>query len=183
MASVLIKRKLLPRYTVKDYERWEGDWELVEGIPYALASPSFKHQRIVAILFFLWEGELEEQEKCKDCKLTFDTDFIVSEDTIFRPDLALVCEPVEEKITKPPTLIVEVVSPSSKKMDEEIKPIYYAKVGVEYYILVYPEEEKVVLKTLNGESYITETVEGETPIKLSEDCELTLNPSEIWKRV
>ena len=126
---------------------------------------------------------MEEQEKCKDCKLTFDTDFIVSEATVFRPDLALVCEPVEEKITKPPTLIVEVVSPSSKKMDEEIKPIYYAKAGVKYYILVYPEKEKVVLKTLKGENYITETVEGETPIKISEDSELMLNPSDIWKRV
>jgi len=39
--------KYLPRYTVKDYQKWEGDWELIEGIPYPLALPSFKHQRIV----------------------------------------------------------------------------------------------------------------------------------------
>ena len=29
----------LPRYTVEDYEKWKGDWELIDGIPYALASP------------------------------------------------------------------------------------------------------------------------------------------------
>ncbi len=22
-----------PRYTIKDYLQWEGDWELVEGVP------------------------------------------------------------------------------------------------------------------------------------------------------
>ena len=40
----ILTKKLLPRYTVKDYERWDGDWELIEGVPYALASPSFRHQ-------------------------------------------------------------------------------------------------------------------------------------------
>lgn len=37
----MIAEKYLPRYTVEDYNRWEGDWELIEGIPYASApSPS-----------------------------------------------------------------------------------------------------------------------------------------------
>jgi|GEM_PF-6471308 len=37
---MLLKEKHLPRYTVRDYERWKGYWELVEGIPYALVSSS-----------------------------------------------------------------------------------------------------------------------------------------------
>ena len=44
-----IALRYLPRYTVKDYLKWEGDWELVEGIPFALASPSFRHQRVVVL--------------------------------------------------------------------------------------------------------------------------------------
>ncbi|GAB6065391.1 hypothetical protein JCM9492_04830 [Aquifex pyrophilus] len=51
--------KYLPRYTIKDYESWEGKWELVEGIPYALASPTFKHQRIVGKLFRYIDEQLE----------------------------------------------------------------------------------------------------------------------------
>ena len=54
----LLKDKHLPRYTVKNYERWQGNWELIEGIPYALASPSFKHQRLVLILAMLLELQL-----------------------------------------------------------------------------------------------------------------------------
>ena len=26
----------LPSYTIKDYENWPGDWELINGIPYSL---------------------------------------------------------------------------------------------------------------------------------------------------
>jgi len=57
--------KYLPRYTVEDYQRWEGDWELIEGIPYSLASPTFKHQRIVGKIFRFLDGYLEEH--CPDC--------------------------------------------------------------------------------------------------------------------
>ncbi|WP_457626586.1 hypothetical protein [Persephonella sp.] len=28
--------KYLPNYTVEDYKQWEGDWELIEGIAYAM---------------------------------------------------------------------------------------------------------------------------------------------------
>jgi len=63
-----------PRYTVKDYLRWEGDWELIEGIPYALASPSFKHQRIVGKIFRHLDGVLEK--KCPNCVVGIDTDYI-----------------------------------------------------------------------------------------------------------
>jgi Uma2 family endonuclease len=182
--KMLLKKKHLPRYTVKDYEGWEGDWELVEGIPYALASPSFKHQRILGILFMLWELQLENEEDCKNCKLTIDTDYIVNEHTVFRPDLALVCDNFDEKITKPPILIAEVVSPSSKKMDEEIKPMYYAREGVRYYLLIYPESEQLVLKTLKGNGkYSTKKVKGKIEIPIKGNCKLYLDPDEVWRRV
>jgi len=37
----------LPHYTYEDYSNWEGRWELIQGIPYAMSpSPSYTHQRI-----------------------------------------------------------------------------------------------------------------------------------------
>ena len=33
------------RYTYQDYLLWKGDWELVNGYPYAMApSPNINHQ-------------------------------------------------------------------------------------------------------------------------------------------
>ncbi len=29
--------KILPHYTYEDYCQWEGRWELIEGIPYAMS--------------------------------------------------------------------------------------------------------------------------------------------------
>jgi len=33
--------QLLPRYTYEDYKLWEGDWELLEGVPSAMAPSPF----------------------------------------------------------------------------------------------------------------------------------------------
>jgi len=180
----LLKRKHLPRYTIKDYEKWEGDWELIEGIPYALASPSLKHQRLVFIIASLLENALRENGECEECITTIDTDYVVNETTVFRPNIAIVCNNEGEKITKTPTLIVEVVSPATKRVDEEIKPMYYAREGVKYYLLVYPEGEKMVLNTLSEDGkYTTQEVNGEIEFTISEGCKVKLNPKEIWRRV
>ena len=177
MATKLRKYKIpLPRYTVKDYEKWQGDWELIEGIPYALASPSLKHQRIVFHLAYLIEKQLRENEECKDCIVTIDTDYIISENTVLRPDIALVCgNNKAEKITKTPKLIAEVVSPSSQKMDEQVKPEIYATEGVEYYLLIYPESGKVVGFILKGNGYILlKPSRGRFSIAISERCKVEI---------
>ena len=37
----------LPNYCYEDYKRWEGNWELIYGVPYAMSpAPLIKHQRI-----------------------------------------------------------------------------------------------------------------------------------------
>ena len=179
----LLKEKHLPRYTVEDYERWQGDWELVEGIPYALASPSFKHQRLVLILAMLLELQLESNEACKDCKVVIDTDYVVNEYTVLRPDIAVVCDHKGDKITKPPKVVVEVISPSTKKVDEEIKPLIYAQEGVKYLLLVYPEREKMVCLVLKGERYESVPCGEEIEISPKGDCRLKLSAKGVWNRV
>ena len=51
-------------YTYEDYKKWEGDWELIEGVPLAMApSPIGIHQ----ILSFNFAKNLEEIiEECED---------------------------------------------------------------------------------------------------------------------
>jgi hypothetical protein len=35
-------------YTYEDYLKWDGQWELIDGVPYSMApSHSFTHQYIV----------------------------------------------------------------------------------------------------------------------------------------
>ena len=59
--------KVLPYYTIADWERWEGNWEIIEGLPFAMSpAPLPKHQRIA-----LNAAQQLNQflEKCKQCKV------------------------------------------------------------------------------------------------------------------
>jgi len=151
-----LPRELLPSYTYEDYEKWQGDWELIEGIPFALASPSVKHQRVLAKLVRFLDEQLE---KCPDCEVLPNTDYIVSEHTVLRPDISVVCNNRGEKITVTPKVIFEIVSPSSAKMDEITKKVIYEKEGVNFYVLVYPKHKKVKIFKLTPEGFYKKLVD------------------------
>ena len=33
---------IYPHYTYDDYKNWQGDWELIRGVPYAMAPSPLK---------------------------------------------------------------------------------------------------------------------------------------------
>ncbi|WP_457601125.1 Uma2 family endonuclease [Hydrogenivirga sp.] len=170
--------RYIPHYTVEDYMKWQGDWELIEGVPVALASPKYIHQRIVTRLASIVEPQLEE---CKDCNLVVELDYIVSRDTVFRPDISIVCEEVEDYIRKAPLMIIEVVSESTAERDEGVKKEFYEQEGVEYYMLVYPEEKlaKVYRNSERGYRKMKDIKSEVLKLGLGE-CFLEIDFSKIW---
>ena len=59
-----LAKKYPPSYTYEDYRLWEGDWELIEGVPYAMApSPFGRHQRVVGKLIYQLAEQLENYQK------------------------------------------------------------------------------------------------------------------------
>ncbi len=103
--------RYIPRYTYEDYKQWEGDWELFDGIPIAMApSPVSEHQLLLSRLAQALENTLEE---CDECFVLVEEDWIVDSETVVHPDISVVCGRLEEFIQKPPYLSVEIVSPSS----------------------------------------------------------------------
>ena len=61
-------------YTVDDYNKWEGDWELIHGAPYAMTpSPSLLHQRLKQKLSMMLGAQLQE---CPDCEVLFEIQII-----------------------------------------------------------------------------------------------------------
>jgi len=171
--------KYLPRYTVEDYQRWEGDWELIEGIPYSLASPSFKHQRVVGKIFRFLDGYLEEH--CPDCVVGLDTDYIVDEHTVLRPDVFITCIPVEDRLLKPPAVVFEVISPSTREKDEKLKKEIYEREGVPYLVLVYPNLKKAKIYKLTDRGYkkVFDAVEDKFVFDLDR-CKVEFDFSKIW---
>ena len=131
----------IPRYTVKDYNQWEGDWELIDGLPYAMSpSPIGKHQFLVAeLLYQLMNDFKKKTDSCGGCRVVSDLDWIVDDSTVLRPDIAVICKPTGDFITAPPVLIIEIISPSTALKDRQIKFEIYQEQGVSYYIIADPQ--------------------------------------------
>ena len=90
-------------------------------------------------------------------------DYKIADDTILRPDIALVCGQKDGAyIKKNPELIVEIVSPSSAMRDEKIKFSLYEAEKVPFYVLLYPEDLKAKIYALQGNKYekISDLLEG-----------------------
>lgn len=128
-------------YTVEDYQSWQGDWELIAGMPYAMTpSPSVTHQAVgLNIAAQLKQNLADGPHDCGGCSVLMETDWQVSNDTVVRPDVMVICQEVGEKVVVTPELIVEVVSSSSTRRDEVMKFELYQQEGVLFYILLYPD--------------------------------------------
>jgi len=128
----------LPHYSYDDYKQWKGDWELIDGIAYAMApSPSFTHQEINAKIIFQL---MQQIQMCKQCKALAELDWKIDDNTVVRPDVLLVCNVGHQKqfLSKTPQIIFEILSPSTKQKDRGLKYHLYEAQGVEYYVLVEP---------------------------------------------
>ncbi|WP_456457866.1 Uma2 family endonuclease [Nitratifractor sp.] len=138
-------------YTRKDYEQWEGDWELIYGDAYAMApSPVFNHQFVSGKILRVLDEALD---KCPDCHAVMEMDWDVSEETVVRPDSMVICYEPDERLTKRPEIIFEVISPGTARRDEILKFDLYRSEGVPFYLLVYPDQRKAKLYRLENHEY------------------------------
>jgi len=142
-------------YTYADYSQWEGDWELIDGIPVAMApAPMRIHQDIGAEIIFALRNSLDE-EACPECRISYENDWKINEETVVRPDIVFVCDDEGEAyLTKAPKIVVEIISPATAKKDETIKFDIYESEGVQYYILVYPDDLRAKAYGLKDGRYI-----------------------------
>ena len=171
-------------YTLDDYLQWEGNWELIEGMPYAMApSPSVTHQTVgFNIAAIIKEQSSHIQAGCNNCCILMETDWQVSNDTVVRPDVMVVCQEIDETVMVTPELIVEVVSTSSTKRDEVMKFDLYQREGVLYYILVYPGKQLAKVYINNSLGF---KKQGDYSLDVVEfniaDCAFVVDFSSIWR--
>jgi len=166
-------------YTYDNYKEWEGEWELIDGIAYAMApSPMISHQAIASGIC----SELFVSTKsCKDCSVVIEQDWKIDEMTVLKPDISLICNETNlAHITKSPLIVVEVISKSTAIRDEKYKFEIYKKEGVKYYILVYPNELIAKVYKLQEGQYIKV---GDFSLETYEFDDLTCNASIDFKSV
>jgi Uma2 family endonuclease len=170
----------LEHYTADDYAHWEGNWELIYGAPYAMSpSPSITHQRLAKRLLIMLDRELEA---CSLCEVLSEVDWHCADDIIVRPDIVLACDVQGEKLVQTPEMIIEIVSPSTRKRDEQIKHVLYQEKGVRIYILIYPEEQKVAIYQLvEGKYQQLRGKKEEISAFQVQHCTVRLAFDQIWQ--
>lgn len=172
----------LPHYTYDDYQLWEGKWELYEGVPIAMSpAPMIDHQTIAYEIARQLGNATEE---CEECLVVGEEDYKLSDDTLLRPDVVLICnEPHHAYITKAPEIVVEVVSKSTAKNDENYKFSKYEAEKVPYYILAYPKELIAKVYRLKNGKYV-KAGDFSTQVYTFEEstCKAFIDFNKVFKR-
>ena len=123
--------------------------EIIDGEHYVTAAPNLGHQDLIGRLHLSIGAFVEDRQErgrvfLSPCDVVFSFHDIVEPDLIFvAPDQLDIL--TEKNIQGTPALVVEVLSPSTRKRDREVKRRLYDRAGVREYWLVDPESRVVTV--------------------------------------
>lgn len=171
----------LPRYTYADYRHWEGRWELINGVAYAMSpAPSLLHQRVSQRIAVELERALQD---CDACQALLPVDWKIADDTVVQPDNLVVCGELSGAyLTRPPRVIFEVLSPSTEYKDRTTKFRLYEQEAVSYYAIVNPAEQQVKVYRLRDDGrYIKIRDTGDETVEFDLGaCRIMFEVAAIW---
>ncbi len=172
--------RILPNYTYEDYIQWEGRWEVIEGIPFAMAPmPIPRHQRTASRLNAIIFNGL--QKKQCSCEVYHPIDLKIRDNTIVNPDLLIVCQPIEKKyLDFPPIFVAEILSPSTRLKDLNSKKWLYQEFGIKYYLIVDLENDSLTLLKLDSNGAY-QSVPVEDGLTLTEECHIYPDWSSVFE--
>lgn len=149
------------RFTYQDYLELPEEpgyrFEILEGMLIKDPSPNVLHQRVSRRLQRILEDYFWEVDPAGEI-FNAPLDVTFHDTTVVQPDVFYVSGEQKRivknaRIDGPPTLIVEVLSPSSSRKDRLQKLRVYQKVQVQHYWLVNPEEKTLECFSLRDGSY------------------------------
>lgn len=177
--------KILPHYTYQEYCLWEGRWEIIEGIPYAMSpAPNPRHQWISSNIKAEFRNAIKKSG-CKTCKVYDFIDIKVSEDTVLQPDAVVVCGEITKPFLDfPAALVVEILSPSTAMKDRNNKFIIYQSQKIPYYIIIdVDKNEMEIYHCKEDGKYHLETIAADSTstFHLDANCSVEVLLKNIWE--
>jgi len=169
-------------YTFADYLTWDDNprYELIDGVPFLMSSPTWQHQAILGNLHGkIWP--FLQDKPCKvffapfDVRLAKDT----TDDTVVQPDLVIICDKsimMKTGCQAAPDMVVEILSPSTSSKDTTLKLELYQRTGVREYWIINPESKLVLVYLLENGKYVVKPYrENEkVPIHILDGFEIDL---------
>ena len=141
-------------YSLPDGQRAE----LIDGQVYMMAPPSRKHQRITVELSTVINNFIKSRNGSCEVDIAPFAVFLNQDDKNYvEPDIAVICD--QNKLTEKgcngaPDWIIEIVSPSSRRMDYYIKLFKYRTAGVREYWIVDSDKNRITVYNFESEDTI-----------------------------
>lgn len=165
-----------PHYTVDDYRLWQGDWELWNGVAVAMTpSPFGRHARLLIDIGAALKTAIE-RSGC-DATVLGEIDWIISQDTVVRPDLSVVCGPEPKRhVQHAPAIVVEILSEATRDRDLNHKRRLYEQQTVAVYLIVDAERSQLTVLQLGGSGTYEEMRTSDTLVfEICDQCTIRVD--------
>ena len=146
------------RYGYSDYLAIPEDssrrYEIVDGELHVTAAPRFRHQQVVRGLLLLLDAAAREHELGEvvpgPVTVRLRDDLVLEPDIVFVRNERMAIVDADGRIQGPPDLVVEVLSPSTRAYDRDLKRKRYLEGGVPEVWIVDPGEGSLEVWTRGG---------------------------------
>jgi Uma2 family endonuclease len=151
------------RLTYDDFLLFPDDGmrhELIDGEHYVTPTPVLRHQRLLGRLHLAIAEYVRARPGCGEALLS-PFDIVFSRWDVVEPDLMFIAgdQPhilTEKNIVGAPALVVEILSPSTRKRDQTLKLRLFEKNGVREYWMVDPDRNLVTInRRVEGSAFTT----------------------------
>lgn len=179
-----------PYLSVRDYLEGEEvskiKCEYIAGRVYAMSGGTVNHQR-VARNFLRHAGNQLSGKPCEptssDLKIHID---LGDESAFYYPDASIICTPLggNDNFTDSPTVILEVLSPSTRRIDEVQKFRDYLTIpSLQVYLLAEADFQKVTIYRRKGEIFHPETIAGPYGVLDLPEVEVSISLGDLYAEV
>ena len=173
-SSAVSVEKKQGEYTVEDYLAIPDDRrvELIDGVIYDMAAPSFQHQIIVnRINYQLSSFIYSHGGKCIPMISPADVQLDMDDKTMVQPDLFIICHPEnirDGRYFGAPDFIAEVLSPSTSRRDLALKLHKYIEANVREYWIVDPASGTVLTYKIDPDTvqFLTYSFDDDIPVRI-----------------
>ena len=172
-------------YTIEDiYALPNGTRaELIDGQIYYMAPPSRKHQKILLSLSRVISDYIDKNNGACEVDIAPFSVFLNENDKNYvEPDISIICD--QNKLNDKgcvgaPDWIIEIVSPSSKRMDYMIKLFKYRTAGVREYWIVDPDKDRITLYNFEKDDIAEFSFADDIPVSIYPGFSINLSKPNI----
>jgi Uma2 family endonuclease len=168
-------------YTIEDiYALPDGQRaELFDGKMYKMSTPNRIHQKLISRFAHIIGNYIDSHNSNNELYIAPFAVFLNADNkTYVEPDLSVICD--KDKLTEQgcngaPDWVIEIVSPSTQRIDYNIKLFKYRTAGVREYWIVNPLKETVSTYYFEGEEDAgLYSFDEDIPVRIYKDFKINI---------